>query len=118
MGAATTTREHLASRIAAACLIAGSTCVLVARVAHGDLPTDTGEEALSFVAAQPLYPLKHFADWLGVLVWTGRVVCVSDRRTRAGARSIRSGERAGGRRRAHHRVFYRRIRSANTGERL
>jgi hypothetical protein len=72
------TREQHGSRIAALCLIAGSMCVLVFRVFfHGDLPTDTGEEALSFVAARPLYPLVHFADWLGVLVWTGGLVAFS-----------------------------------------
>ena len=71
------TREQLASRIAALCLIAGSTCVLLVRVSHGDLPTDTGEEALRFVAARPLYSLIHFGDWLGVLVWTGGLVAFS-----------------------------------------
>src|SRR3982074_3275534 len=71
------TREQLASRIAAVCLIAGSTCVLLVRVNHGDLPTDTGEEALRFVAARPLYPLIHFADWLGVLIWTGGLVALA-----------------------------------------
>lgn len=38
--------------------------------AHGDLPTDTGEEALSFVAARPFYSVVHLGDWLGVLIWT------------------------------------------------
>jgi hypothetical protein len=71
------TREQLASRIAAGCLIGGSICVLVVRVSHGDLPTDTGEEALRFVAERPLYPLVHFADWLGVLVWTAGLVAFS-----------------------------------------
>jgi hypothetical protein len=71
------TREQLASRIAVLCLIAGSTCLLLLRVSHGDLPTDTGEEALRFVAARPLYSLIHFGDWLGVLVWTGGLVAFS-----------------------------------------
>jgi hypothetical protein len=60
--------------MAAVCLIVGSMCVLGFRQAHGDLPTDTGEQALSFVAANPLYPLVHFGDFMGVLVWTGGLV--------------------------------------------
>jgi hypothetical protein len=59
------------------CLILGSAAVLGFRLAHGDLPTDTGEEALSFVAARPLYPVVHFGDWLGVLVWTGGLVALA-----------------------------------------
>jgi hypothetical protein len=64
-------------RLAAVCLILGSAAVLGFRLAHGDLPTDTGEEALSFVAARPLYPVVHFGDWLGVLVWTGGLVALA-----------------------------------------
>jgi hypothetical protein len=64
-------------RLGAMCLIFGSAAVLAFRLAHGDLPTDTGEEALSFVAARPLYPLIHFGDWLGVLVWTVGLVALA-----------------------------------------
>ena len=64
-------------RLGAVCLILGSAAVLGFRLAHGDLPTDTGEEALSFVAARPLYPVVHFGDWLGVLVWTGGLVALA-----------------------------------------
>src|SRR6266536_1125456 len=71
------TREQPLLRIGAVCLIVGSICVLVFRLAHGDLPTDTGEAALSYVASYPLYPLVHFGDWLGVLVWTGGLVALS-----------------------------------------
>jgi len=71
------TREQCCLRPGAICLIVGSLCVLVVRLAHGDLPTDTGEQALSFVAASPLYPLIHLGDWLGVLVWTGGLVALS-----------------------------------------
>jgi len=71
------TREQCCLRLGAICLIVGSLCVLVVRLAHGDLPTDTGEQALSFVAASPLYPLIHLGDWLGVLVWTGGLVALS-----------------------------------------
>jgi hypothetical protein len=72
------TREQCCLRLGAVCLIFSSVCVFVFRVfLHGDLPTDTGEEALSFVAARPLYPLVHYADWLGVLVWTGGLVAFS-----------------------------------------
>ena len=71
------TREQCCLRLGAICLIVGSVSVLVVRLAHGDLPTDTGEQALSFVAANPLYPLIHLGDWLGVLVWTGGLVALS-----------------------------------------
>jgi hypothetical protein len=71
------TREQCCLRLGAICLIVGSMCVLVVRLAHGDLPTDTGEQALSFVAASPLYPLIHLGDWLGVAVWTGGLVALS-----------------------------------------
>jgi hypothetical protein len=56
-------------RLGAVCLILGSAVVLGFRLAHGDLPTNTGEEALGFVAARPLYPVVHFGDWLGC--WSG-----------------------------------------------
>ena len=56
------TREQRLLRIGAVCLILGSVCVFVSRIAHGDLPTDTGEAALRFVASRPLYPLVHLGD--------------------------------------------------------
>ena len=62
------TREQGLARMAAVCLIVGSICVLGFRQAHGDLPTDTGEQASRFVAANPLYPLIHFGDFMGVLI--------------------------------------------------
>jgi hypothetical protein len=71
------TREQCCLRLGAICLIVGSMCVLVVRLAHGDLPTDTGEQALSFVAASPLYPLTHLGDWVGVLIWTSGLVALS-----------------------------------------
>ena len=71
------TREQYLLRMGAACLILGSVSVLGFRLAHGDLPTDTGEAALSFVAAHPLYPLLHLGDWLGVLVWAVGLVALS-----------------------------------------
>ena len=82
------TRELRLRRIGAVCLILGSVCVLVFRLAHGDLPTDTGEAALSFVASHPLYPLVHFGDWLGVLVWAGGLVALSGSLTHPGARGV------------------------------
>ena len=76
-------REQRLARVAAVCLIVGSICVLGFRQAHGDLPTDTGEQALRFVAANPLYPVIHFGDFMGVLIWTGGLValagCFEDR---------------------------------------
>src|SRR3989442_16001371 len=71
------TREQWMLNVGAILLILGSVVVFIARIAHGDLPTDTGEEALSYVAAFPLYPLVHFGDWLGVLVWTGGLVALA-----------------------------------------
>jgi hypothetical protein len=71
------TRERHLLRIGAACLILGSIVVFVFRISHGDLPTDTGGAALSFVASRSLYPLVHLGDCLGVLVWTGGLVALS-----------------------------------------
>ena len=71
------TREHHLLRMGAVCLILGSACVLVFRLAHGDLPTDTGEAALSFVDSHPFYPLVHLGDWLGVLLWVLGLVALS-----------------------------------------
>jgi hypothetical protein len=69
-------REQHLLKLGAISLILSSVCVFVARIAHGDLPTDTGEDALRYVAAYPLYPLVHLGDWLGVLVWTGGLVAL------------------------------------------
>jgi hypothetical protein len=82
------TREQRSHRIGAVCLLLGSVCVLVFRLAHGDLPTDTGEAALSFVTSHPLYPLVHLGDWLGVLVWAGGLVALSGSLTHPGAWAV------------------------------
>jgi hypothetical protein len=71
------TREKLSLRIGAVCMIAGSVAVFGFRSAHGDLPTDTGEAALAYVASHPIYPLVHLGNWLGVLVWAGGLVALS-----------------------------------------
>jgi hypothetical protein len=63
--------------LGAGCLSVGSVCVLLFRVNHGDLPTDTGAAALSYVAAHPLYPLVHLGAWLGVVLWAGGLVALS-----------------------------------------
>jgi hypothetical protein len=68
---------RLLLRLGAACLVIGSLAVLAFRLAHGDLPTDTGAEALAFVAGSRFYPLIHLGDWLGVLVWTGGLVALA-----------------------------------------
>jgi hypothetical protein len=70
-------REQLSLKIGAGLLIVGSVVVFVARIAHGDLPTDTGAAALGYVAAHPEYPLVHLGDWLGVLVWTLGLIALS-----------------------------------------
>jgi hypothetical protein len=57
-------------------------------MAHGDLPTDTGEEALRFVASRPLYPLIHLGDWLGVAVWTAGFVALAGSFSNRGAWAI------------------------------
>jgi hypothetical protein len=82
------TREQRSLRIGAVCLILGSVCVFVFRLAHGDLPTDTGEAALRFVASRPLYPLVHLGDWLGVLVWAGGLVALAGSLTQPGAWAV------------------------------
>lgn len=71
------TRDQIGLRIGAVCLILGSIAVLGFRLAHGDLPTDTGAEALAFVASRPTYPLIHLGDSLGVLIWAGGLVALS-----------------------------------------
>jgi hypothetical protein len=71
------TRNEYLLRLGALLLVGGGVCVLVARIAHGDLPTDTGEEALRYVAAYPLYALAHLGDVLGVLIWTGGLVALA-----------------------------------------
>ena len=71
------TREQVLLRIGAACVVVGSILVVVFRTLHGDLPTDTGEAALSYVAAHPIYPLVHLGDVLGFLVFAGGLVALS-----------------------------------------
>jgi hypothetical protein len=72
------THEQLLPRIGAVCLIVGSVVVMIFRISHGDLPTDSGAAALSFVAARPLYPLVHLGDVLGFVVWASGLVALSD----------------------------------------
>src|SRR5215207_3520583 len=76
------TREQISLRIGAVCVVVGSVIVLAFRTVHGDLPTDTGEAALSYVASYPIYALVHLGDWLGVLVWAGGLVALSGSLTR------------------------------------
>ena len=70
-----TREQHLVSPGAAG-LILGSVAVFAFRIAHGDLPTDAGAEALAYVAAFPLDPVVHLGDCLGVLVCTGGLVAL------------------------------------------
>jgi hypothetical protein len=70
-------RQQILLRIGAVCVVVGSVTVLACRRAHGDLPTDTGEAALSYVASYPIYALVHLGDVLGVLVWAGGLVALS-----------------------------------------
>jgi hypothetical protein len=70
-------RQQILLRIGAVCVVVGSVIVLACRRAHGDLPTDTGEAALSYVASYPIYALVHLGDVLGVLVWAGGLVALS-----------------------------------------
>lgn len=72
------TRQQLNLRIGTMCLILSSIAlVYVPAVAHGDLPTGTGEAALTFVAARHGYPLVHFCGWLGVLAWSLGLVALA-----------------------------------------
>jgi hypothetical protein len=71
------TREQILLRIGAVCVIVGSVAVFAFRAAHGDLPTDTGEAALSYVASYPIYPYVHLGANLGVLVWAVGLVALS-----------------------------------------
>lgn len=82
------TRERHSLRLGAVCLVLGSICVLAFRLAHGDLPTETGEAALSYVASYPLYPVVDLGDCLGVLVWAGGLVALSGSLTQRDASAI------------------------------
>ena len=82
------TRERHLLRMGAVCLVLGSVCVLGFRLAHGDLPTDTGEAALRFVASHPFYPLVHLGDSLGVLVWAGGLVALCGSLTQPVGRAL------------------------------
>jgi hypothetical protein len=72
------THEQRILKTGAVCLIAGSTGVIAFRIAHGDLPTDSGRAALSYVVSRPIYPIVHFGDVLGFLAWTVGLVALSD----------------------------------------
>jgi hypothetical protein len=72
------THDQGVLRTSAVCLIAGSTAVIAFRIAHGDLPTDTGRVALSYVVSRPIYPIVHFGDVLGFLAWTVGLAALSD----------------------------------------
>jgi hypothetical protein len=83
------TREQMSLRIGAVCVVVGSVVVLVFRTfLHGDLPTDTGEAAPSYVASHPLYSLVHLGGWLGVLVWAGGLVALSGSLTHRAAWAV------------------------------
>lgn len=84
------TCEQGVVRIGAVCLVVGSVLVVVSRaVFHGDLPADKGgAAALSYVAAYPMYPLVHFIDVLGFLVFAGGLVALSDSLTQRVAWAI------------------------------
>lgn len=82
------THRQMLLRSGAAYLIAGSVLVMVFRTLHGDLPTDTGEAALSYVVAHPLYPLVHLGDILGFFGYTGGLVALSASLTIGDARAI------------------------------
>lgn len=72
------THEQRVLKAGAVCLITGSIAVILFRVAHGDLPTDTGRAALSYVVSRPTYPIVHFGDVLGLVAWTVGLVALSD----------------------------------------
>jgi len=78
--------DRLSLWIGALCLILSSIVLLYDRaVAHGDLPTDTGEAALSFVSSRHPYSLVHLVDWLSVLAWSLGLVALSGALTRRAA---------------------------------
>lgn len=69
------TREQISLRIGALCVVVGSVIALVFRtVLHGDLPTDTEEAALSYVASHPIYPLvlQVYVVWFNMLAGDSR----------------------------------------------
>jgi len=72
------TREQVVLRIGAIGLVVGSVLIVVSRLLHGDLPADKGgAAALSYVASYPIYPLVHFADVVGFLIYAGGLVALS-----------------------------------------
>ncbi|MGH3736906.1 MAG: hypothetical protein ACRDT6_15045 [Micromonosporaceae bacterium] len=61
--------DRTSVKIGTACVIIGSLTVFAARATHGDLPTDTGANTLSYVASYPIYHIVHLVANLGVLIW-------------------------------------------------
>ena len=82
-------REQVVLRIGAICLVVGSMLIVVSRLLHGDLPADKGgAAALSYVASYPIYPLVHFADVVGFLIYAGGLVTLSSSLTHSVAWAI------------------------------
>jgi hypothetical protein len=55
-------------RIAALCLILGSTLVMIFRGAHGDLPAGDAHAAMEFISSHSFYKGVHLGDVLGVMI--------------------------------------------------
>ena len=80
--------RRLGLKIGAASVILGGLVVFVARAAHGDLPTDTGANALSYVADFPIYHIAHLAANLGVLLWAAGFYALSSSLSDRTARAV------------------------------
>lgn len=69
-------RRNALLRIGAVCAIAGTIGYLVLFLLHGDLPDETPESALSWVADRP-FSLLHMGIILCSLLWVGALIALS-----------------------------------------
>jgi hypothetical protein len=75
-------RRHALLRIGAVCAIAGTLGYLALFVVHGDLPDETTESALSWVADRP-FSLLHMGIILCSLLWVGAFIALGSSLTGA-----------------------------------
>ncbi len=69
-------RQNALLRIGSVCAIAGTIGYLALFLLHGDLPDQTAETALSWVAERPL-PLLHLGIILCVLLWVAALIALA-----------------------------------------
>lgn len=70
---ATVADEQFTARTAGACAVVGAVGYLAVSLAHGDLPSDTVEQALAHVARQPSWNLIHLGGIVSILLWAAAI---------------------------------------------